>query len=289
MDQTDPVHSQAVSGPPARVARPADQPAAVGPRLRYVRARDLRRIALVAVTLLGCGSSGGPAAPPVPDGPVLRVLFVGNSLTYTNDLPDLVAGIAAAAGEERRLVHRTVAFPNVSLSDHWARGDALRAIDEGGWDVVVLQQGPSSLPENRVHLVEWSERFAERIRGAGGRPALLMVWPSAARAGAFDAVRESYAAAARAVDGLFLPAGEGWRAAWSRDPDLALYGVDGFHPSLLGSVVAALVVFEGVYGHAPPGALTEIPRTGAGPVRISPEIAEVAQEAASEAVARFGG
>lgn len=242
----------------------------------------------LAAALLGCGSSAGPAVPPPSDGPSLRVLFVGNSLTYTNDLPDLVAGIATAAGEERRLVHRTVAFPNVSLSDHWARGEASRAIETGEWDVVVLQQGPSSLPESRAHLIEWSERFAERIHPTGARPALLMVWPSAARAGAFDAVRESYAAAAEAVDGLFLPAGEAWRGAWSRDPDLALYGPDGFHPSLLGSVVAALVVFEGVYGHAPPDPITEIPRRGARPVRISPEVAGLAHDAVGEAMARYG-
>ena len=244
-------------------------------------------IAIAIPILLGCGSAGS-TGPPAPDGPAVRVLFVGNSLTYTHALPDLVAGIAAAAGEERRLIHRTVAFPGVSLSDHWDRGDALRAIDEGAWDVVVLQQGSSSLPENRAHLIEWSERFAERIRDAGARPALLMVWPSAARAHAFDAVRESYAMAAEAVDGLFLPAGEAWRAVWRRDPDLALYSVDGFHPSLLGSVVAALVVHRGVYGRSPPGVVTEIPRAGAAPVRIAPEIARVAHEAASEAVERYG-
>lgn len=256
----------------------------------------LRSIWKVGATLVAlvvaCGSSGGPAGSgpggPGVGEPGLRVLFVGNSLTYTNDLPAIVAGIAEVAGEELPLAWRTVAFPNASLSDHWARGDARRAIDEGEWDVVVLQQGPSSLPESRAHLVEWATRFAEPIRAAGAEPALYMVWPDASRMDAFDAVRESYRAAAEAVDGLFLPAGEGWRAVWSREPDYDLYSVDRFHPSLLGTLVAAVVVYQGLYGRAGVDLPIEIPRAGGSPVRMTPEIARVVSEAATEATAEWG-
>jgi hypothetical protein len=55
--------------------------------------------------------------------------------------------------------------------------------------------------------------------------------------------------AAQAVGGLCLPAGEAWRAAWAVDPTLALYGPDGFHPSAMGTYLAALVVYEGITGH----------------------------------------
>jgi hypothetical protein len=80
------------------------------------------------------------------------------------------------------------------------------------------------------------------IRETGGEPALLMVWPSRAREHAFDDVRASYREAARAVDALFIPAGEAWRDAWSMDPGLVLWGGDGFHPSPLGTTLAALTV-----------------------------------------------
>jgi hypothetical protein len=51
------------------------------------------------------------------------------------------------------------------------------------------------------------------------------------------------------VDGRCFPAGEAWRAAWAEDPALPLYGPDGFHPSPLGTYLAALVVYEGITGH----------------------------------------
>ena len=44
--------------------------------------------------------------------------------------------------------------------------------------------------------------------------------------------------------GLLLPAGDAWRAAWAADARLPLYGPDGFHPSPMGTYLAALVIYE---------------------------------------------
>src|SRR6185295_7619357 len=103
------------------------------------------------------------------------------------------------------------------LEDHWARGDAQRAIAEGGWFAVVLQQGPSALPESQVLLREYTKRFDAVIRKTGAKTALYMVWPSQARFQDFDGVSASYTVAAADVRGLLLPAGDAWRAAWKRD------------------------------------------------------------------------
>ena len=79
----------------------------------------------------------------------LRVLFIGNSLTAWNDLPNLFASLAQAGGHERP-VARTIAVGGFSLEDHWNQGDAQKGIATGRWDFVVLQQGPSSLAESDV-------------------------------------------------------------------------------------------------------------------------------------------
>jgi hypothetical protein len=177
----------------------------------------------------------------------LKVLFIGNSLTYVNDLPGLLAGLADSAHVERAFWYFSVAEPNYSLEDHWADGSAVYALDHGPWDVVVLQQGPSSLPENQVLLRDWSVRFAEKIRAAGGRPALYMVWPESSRTSAFTAVSDAYTGAAQAVDGMLFPVGRAWLLAWQGDASMPLYGADGFHPSVLGSWLAALVMLDRLY------------------------------------------
>ena len=101
----------------------------------------------------------------------------------------------------------SVVFGGFSLEDHWNQGTARRRIAEGGWSIVVLQQGPSSLPESQSALREWTARFDSVIRASGGRTALYMVWPESDRRDAFDAVSQSYARAAEDVSGMLLPVG----------------------------------------------------------------------------------
>jgi hypothetical protein len=73
-----------------------------------------------------------------------------------------------------------------------------------------------------------------------------MVWPPSGNLEAFDAVHQSYQQSANAVGGLFLPAGDAWRTALGSNPDLPLYGIDGYHPGELGTYLTALVVYEGI-------------------------------------------
>jgi hypothetical protein len=174
------------------------------------------------------------------------ILFIGNSLTTANGLPAMVERLGELNG--LHISTRAVAGANLSLEDHWDRGDALREIRRTGWSVVVLQQGPSALPESRVSLRRFTRRFADEVRKSGGKPALYMVWPSRARSGDFPRVSESYRLAASDVRGLLLPAGDAWREAWTRDGALPLYGPDEFHPSALGSYLAALVIVQSVTG-----------------------------------------
>jgi hypothetical protein len=221
-------------------------------------------------------------------GDELRVLFIGNSLTYTHDLPAIVAALAEAT-KQKRFIHQSIAFPNFSLEDHWHQGEARKTIARGRWDFVILQQGPSALPESRVLLLEYARRFATEIRSSGAQPALYMVWPSAARSGDFNRVSESYRLAAEEVKGALLPAGEAWRAAWRRDANLQLYSPDGLHPSQAGSYLAAVVIYEQLYGQSPVGLPSRLQvRSKTIPkIEIPQAQAELLQQAAAEANAKF--
>ncbi len=103
------------------------------------------------VLLIGAGHSAPRAAPR----DELRVLFIGNSLTYTNDLPGMIGKLAAASGQ-KRFTHKSVAFPDHGLEDHWRRGEARKEIAKKKWDIVVLQQGPSASAEGRESLIKYT-------------------------------------------------------------------------------------------------------------------------------------
>jgi hypothetical protein len=199
--------------------------------------------AALALGVPGC-SGQSATAPLAPGG--LHILFIGNSLTYVNDLPGTLSDLALLSNDTIRT--GMVANPDYALEDHVADGHALAAISGGGWQYVVLQQGPSSLEANRQNLISMTEYFDGLIRAAGGRSALYMVWPQISNFDTFQRTVDSYVLAAQAVNGLLLPAGDAWRTAWSKDPSLAFYASDGLHPSGLGTYLAALVMYEDITG-----------------------------------------
>jgi hypothetical protein len=246
-----------------------------------LRSRNAPRLAAALLLGAGCSSGPGPAAATLPGG-ADRVLFIGNSLTEANDLPLLVEALSIAGG--RPLQAESATLGGASLEDQWGRGTQQR-IAAGGWRFVVLQQGPSALPESRANLREWTRRFDAEIRSAGARTALYMVWPESFRREAFPDVSESYRLAAQDVGGILLPAGDAWQAAWQRQPSLALYGPDGFHPSLAGSYLAALTIYGGLTGGSPVGLPRRLTLRGGRTVEVDASAVPTLQAAAEEALA----
>jgi hypothetical protein len=240
----------------------------------------MRLLALLLLTLsASCGSSAGDPA----EDPDLRILFIGNSLTSANDLPGLVERLGRG-NPSRTVVVSSVAYGNFSLEDHWDRGDAQRAIAGARWDLVVLQQGPSALPDSRALLIEYATRFAGEIRRAGARPAIYMVWPPLSRESEWDAVTASHVAAADAIDGLLLPGGEAIRAARAATREITLFEGDDFHPSLAGSYAVALVIYAEAAAVSPVG----LTRAAGGSDLPSAQIAPL-ETAAADAIDRFEG
>ena len=237
------------------------------------------RTVTLTLTLTGCLSA--PTTVQLPAGGH-HVLFIGNSLTYANDLPATVASIALAAGDTFRVA--MVADPNLALIDHVnGQSNAVATIQSAAWEFVVLQQGPTPAGLCRDTLVLAARRFDPYVRAAGGRTALFMTWPTPSGSQAFfTEVRVSFQQAADAVGGVLLPAGEAWRAAWAIDATLPLYGPDGYHPSAMGSFLAALEIYERLSGR---DVRTLPPRAFAGkqPLDLSESLVRLLQSAAHTA------
>jgi hypothetical protein len=222
-------------------------------------------LGILILAAVACGNDT-PTEPELGE-PDATFLFVGNSLTATNNLPSVVNTVAEAAGVD--IETQVVALANFSLQDHWGQGleNFIRTVQP---DVVVLQQGPSSLPQNQLNLREWTDSIARVVREVGGEPALLMVWPTPDRRFAFDDVRDAYLNAASGVGGTFVPAGEVMRVLLDEgSPELAPFAGDGFHPSPLGTVSAALALVGTLFDREVSELPVEMPAGSRGGVAIS--------------------
>jgi hypothetical protein len=207
-----------------------------------------------------------------------RILFIGNSLTYFYELPLMVQAIAAQSG--KTLTVDAITAPGASLEDHFLQQTAHAALANGGYQWVIMQQGPSSLPASQNHLRNWASRFDSLIRAGGARPALYMVWPDVAHSASFGDVYDSYSNAALAINGMFIPAGEAWRWAWSLNPGLPLYGPDHFHPSPTGSYAAAMSIFAELYQQSPIDLPAQLTLSNGHEYQFAPAQARILQLAA---------
>lgn len=229
------------------------------------RSAALRRalLAPLALLLLLAACLEAPTAPGITkrkpgDENATWLLFIGNSHTEINNIPALVVELAAMAGDSSLRADMIVGG-GMALEDHWLFGDAQRALERYRWDYVVMQQGPSSLLENQVHLRTWTQRFAPLIYAAEAEPVLYQVWPSAFHRHTAAAALQSYTQAAAAVDGILAPAGDGITVAWERPDPLPVYAGDGVHATIYGGYIAALTIAARIVGFDPESLPPQIP------------------------------
>jgi hypothetical protein len=202
----------------------------------------------------------------------LRVLFVGNSHTFVNDLPKTFGRLVLARDPSRALVVKDVVLGGVTLADHLRMGVAARAIAGERWDFVVLQE-QSLMPTMAPAAFEASvRRFDALIRAAHARTAIYELWPR--REGQDPrALEASYAKVAADVGAVLVPVGPAWLRAEAADERLVLYQPDGYHPTPAGTYLAACVFDLALTGARPTG----LPALG----MIAPDVAATLQHAAS--------
>jgi hypothetical protein len=172
----------------------------------------------------------------------INILFVGNSLTYSNDLPALVEQTARDHGV--KIQTEVLAYPNYALEDHWNDGVIQKRIASEKFQYVIVQQGPSSQADGRAMLLDYGQRIKTLCDKHNSQLIFFMVWPARSNAGMFDGVINNYTEAAHKTGSLLCPVGKIWKEHFEKTSDYSYYGPDNFHPSVAGSKAAAAVIFE---------------------------------------------
>ena len=197
----------------------------------------------------GLGRAPGATADTEREAP-LRILFVGNSYLYTNDLPSMVDDEAGRRGIAVETV--LLAAPDHALADH-LRSPRLDRLLRRDWDWVVLQQGPSALPESRAELIDSTRRIAEALQGSKARIALFAAWPAQRNRHMSPDAEASYRAAAAVVQACVVPVASAWRMLQEAPDAPRLYQRDGLHPTREGSRLAAMALVRALVDASAPG------------------------------------
>jgi hypothetical protein len=182
---------------------------------------------------------------------LLKVLFIGNSFTARNNLPGLIADLAAARGKS--LQHRLISAGGASLRQHWNARAALSAIQDGHYDAVVLQE-QSTLPiKNADRMRENVRLFDDAIKNGGAKTVLYMTWARQHAPESQKAITDAYASIGRELGAAVVPVGVAWQSFLRKHDQPVLHDRDGSHPALAGSYLAACVFLAVLFGENPVG------------------------------------
>jgi hypothetical protein len=185
-----------------------------------------------------------------------KLLFVGNSFTYYNGgLENNVKRLADSARPPRRLdaARATQGGATLKILDgkQWVHDQ----IDQGGYDVVILQE---DIPELTEHSVEpfftYARRFDEEIKRAGGQTVLFMAWPyERLNWVTLEQISRAHHEVGRELDVPVAPVGVAFQRAMQARPHLSMLGRDKEHETIHGTYLAACVIYATLFRQSPKG------------------------------------
>lgn len=223
---------------------------------------SLARLVVIGLVSLAC-SSTRPCTPGPGPGTCLRILFIGNSYTYVNDLPDMFARLARAGGH--RVETETAAQGGWTLSAHAGSAETLNKLKSSKWDIVVLQEQsdvPAVERARTATMYPAGRMLVRQIEEGGATPIFFLTWahrdglPEYGLSGyetTQSAISDGYLRIAQELGVPVAPVGDAWRMATGKDPGLELWQGDGIHPTEQGTYLAACVFYAAIFRQSPEG------------------------------------
>lgn len=172
----------------------------------------------------------------------MKVLFIGNSHTYYNDMPHMFADICREHHVDAEVT--MLAHAGKGWDFHVEEPEVRFNILYGGYDAVVLQHTAHPMGDLSI-MAESGRKLIQWVRDAGARPVLYMTWTTKADGEAAQATMSNAYRKIQQETGCELaPVGEKWWEYHRDHPEIELYARDGQHASEIGSRLAASVIAE---------------------------------------------
>ncbi|MBS1587522.1 MAG: T9SS type A sorting domain-containing protein [Bacteroidetes bacterium] len=198
-----------------------------------------------------------------------RVLFLGNSYTYYNDMPQLLANLAAANGDTLIFDSHTVG--GYTIGNHSVDTASLNKIMLGGWDRVVIQGQSAELVTDTPELSPFPyarklDSLVHRFNPCG-ETMFYMTWgykygdttdcvnyPLFCGYEVMDStIRGNYLKMANVFRAEVAPAGPVRHYIRHHYPAIELYQADESHPTPAGSYAVACAFYATIFRKDPSG------------------------------------
>lgn len=196
-----------------------------------------------------------------------KILFIGNSYTYRNDMPTIFKEIAISKG--KKVFVEACTLGKATLYIHSNRFAVRNAINSQDWDYVIVQ-GSSRDFINDDSLIKRKtlpalEKLIQAVQKNNPNTKMLfyMTWgykngyKPQEEVNTFekmaDKIRDQYLELYKAYNIGVVPVGMAWKDSRRKRSEVKLYVKDGAHPSLKGSYLAACCFYAAIYNDSPIG------------------------------------
>ncbi|VAW15852.1 hypothetical protein MNBD_BACTEROID05-1201, partial [hydrothermal vent metagenome] len=227
-----------------------------------MRTRLIKKITFLSILFLGVVSFPQNSFSIENNAPI-KVLFIGNSYIYVNDLPDMFSKVVRSSGRE--VVVKTSANPAWKLMQHAKSQTTLSMIGNEDWDYIVLQE-QSTLPLFASNLGKFmipaTRILQEKAQQSGAKIILFMTWgrrDGFKRPGMqnYEQMQEklsnAYLKVANDLQIMVAPIGVAWQNLLKENLSFSLWQGDGSHPSREGTYAAVCVLYSVIFDQSPLG------------------------------------
>jgi hypothetical protein len=200
-----------------------------------------------------------------------KVLFIGNSYIYTNNMPQLLQQLATSMKDTLEYDQNTPGGYTLEL--HSTDATTINKIYAQNWDVVLVQeqsQRPAFDPSQvQTDTYPYARKIDSMINDnyACSETLFMMTWgykngdagncpfypPICTYGGMQNRLRESYLEMADNNNANTAPVGAAWKMVRDSFPTIDLYSPDNSHPSLHGSYLEACVLYASMFHKNPLG------------------------------------
>ena len=221
-----------------------------------------RCLATVLLILVLCSCSFSTKCDGTQDISCTRVLFIGNSYTFVNDLPNTFAKLARSGGHKVEV--GMSAQGGWTLTQHNESPDTLRLLNSAKWNFVILQeqsQIPSVEAARTQGMYPAARELVQKVKAISAAPVFFITW---AHRNGFPENGMDYETMqnqinygsthiAQELHAMVAPVGPAWSQVIKEHSDLSLWQEDGSHPTETGSYLAACVFYAVIFNENPVG------------------------------------
>ncbi len=182
----------------------------------------------------------------------MKVLFIGNSHTFFNDMPLTFARLwEAGTGEHISPV--LLCHPGMGFDYHVKEYFESRFnLLYGGFDYCILQQKAHPFAGTREDLAA-GIRLAELAKAGNVKPVFALTWAEKAYPEHQEQMNAFHKELCRETGALLSPVGRVWQDLLRQDPAFPLYWQDGEHASVYGDYLIACTHYRLLSGKSAEG------------------------------------